>query len=260
MASNQSALSRFVSRLLRRSALDAEEQNAILGLSSQTQQFRTNFDIVTPGETVRHSCLIAHGFAARYDQMADGQRQLTAFHIEGDMCDLHSAVCPTAAWGMLALTTTTVLQVPHAEITQIASDYPAIALAFWRDGTVDASILAKWVGNLGRRDARARVAHLLCETGLRMELAGLASRDHFWFDITQSNLADAVGLTAVHVNRTLQALRAKGLIRTLSHTIYVDDWGRLADVAEFDPDYLLLKCSRTGDRTDRSTPLLARAH
>ena len=247
MNSNQAALSRFLSRLLRRSILNLEEREAILGLTSHAKQIRPNFDIVSPGETVDHSCLIAHGLAARYDQMADGQRQLNAFHIEGDMCDLHSVVCPTAAWGIMAMTATTVLLVPHEQLRKLVATYPAIALALWRDGTADASILAKWVGNLGRRDARARVAHLFCEMGVRMEMAGLATRNHFWFDVTQTNLADAVGLTAVHVNRMMQGLRSEGLIRTMSHNIYVDDWDSLADAAEFDPDYLLLGSGKMRD-------------
>jgi CRP-like cAMP-binding protein len=246
MPTSHAALSRFLSRLLRRSALGPKEQQAILNLSSRAEQFKANHDIVSPGQTVGHACLIAHGFAARYDQMADGLRQLTAFHIDGDMADLHSLVCPTAAWGIIALTTTTVRFVPHCELRQLVADHPAIAIAFWRDGTADASILAKWVGNLGRRDARARLAHVICETGLRMEVAGLGSRDQLWFDISQTNLADALGLTPVHVNRTFQALRAEGLIRSQSHTLYIDDWARLAGVAEFDPDYLLLSCSRKG--------------
>lgn len=241
MRTNQSALEHFLARLLRRSQLDPEERDAILSLSGQTHQFHANADIVSPGQTVSHSCLIAHGLAARYDQMADGQRQLNAFHIEGDMCDLHSVVCPTAAWGITALTTTTVFQVAHAELRPLVARYPRVALAFWREGTADASILAKWVGNLGRRGARARLAHLLCEMGLRMEASALGTRNQFWFDVTQTNLADATGLTPVHVNRTLQALRREGLIRTDSRMIYVDDWQRLTSVAEFDPDYLLLR-------------------
>jgi len=244
MTSYRSELSRFLNRLLRRSVLDYEERNAILSLSGRVEQFRPNFDIVSPGNTVDHSCLIGRGLAARYDQMANGQRQLNAFHIEGDMCDLHSLVCPTAAWGITAMTTTTVLQVPHVELRNIIASYPAVALAFWRDGTADASILAKWIGNLGRRDARARVAHLLCEMALRTEAAGIGSREHFWFAVTQNNLADAVGLTPVHVNRTMQVLRRERLIRSSSHYVYIDSWSRLVDVADFDADYLLLDCNR----------------
>lgn len=242
MPSNQSALSRFLSRLLSRSVLGNEEQRAILSLTSHATQVRANYDIVSPGDRLDHACLNAHGLAARYDQMADGKRQLTSFYIDGDMCDLHSVVCPTAAWGLIALTTTTVLHVPHCELCRLVETYPAIALAFWRDGTADASILAKWVGNVGRRDARARMAHVLCEMGIRMERAGLGKRDAFWLDVSQQNLADALGLTAVHVNRTLQMLRSEGFIRTQSRTIFIDNWARLSDLAEFDPAYLLLDC------------------
>lgn len=156
-----SALSLFLNRLLRRSALGAEEREAILSLSCDTRQHRTNYDIVSPAGAVSHSCLIADGFAARYDQMADGQRQLTAFHIEGDMADLHSLLCPLPAWGIVALVTTTVLEVPHKELQQLVVRYPQLAFAFWRDTAADMSILAKWVGNLGRRGARGQIAHIV---------------------------------------------------------------------------------------------------
>ncbi len=239
-SSNHAAMSRFVERLLSRSALSAEEQQAILGLTSHAHQIRANWDIVSPGDTVEHACLVADGLAARFNQMADGRRQITCFYIRGDMCDLHSVVSPTAAWGIAALTTTTVLHVPHRELRQLATTYPAIAMAFWRDITADASILAKWVGNVGRRDARTRIAHLLCETGMRMEKAQLGTRTCFAFEITQQQLSDATGMTAVHANRTIQALRGEGAIRTEGRTIHVEDWDRLTQIADFDPDYLLL--------------------
>lgn len=241
MPSNHAALARFLDRLLSRSPLSNEERNAILGLTSHANQVHANHDVVSPGQTVEHACLVAHGLVARYEQMKDGQRQLTAFHIPGDMCDLHSVPCPTTEWGLLALSTTTVVNVPHNELRALSARYPNLALAFWRDTTADASILAKWVGNLGQRDARQRLAHVICETGLRLEQAGLGSRDAFWFGVTQDNLADALGLTAVHVNRTLQSMRAEKLIRTDSRMIYIDDWKRICDVAGFDPSYLLLE-------------------
>lgn len=239
-SSNHSALSRFLDRLLTRSTLSTHEQQAILDLPSHAHQIRANWDIVSPGRTVEHACLLAHGLGARFDQMADGRRQITAIYVRGDMCDLHSVVAPTAAWGIAALSTTTVLHVPHRDLRELATAHPAIALAFWRDVTADASVLAKWVGNVGRRDARSRIAHLLCETGIRMEEADLGTRTCFPFEITQQQLADATGMTAVHVNRTMQALRGERVIQTDGRTIHVHDWDRLADIAEFDPAYLLL--------------------
>lgn len=234
------ALRAFLDSLLRRTALGPEEQQAILDLRGHAVQAQAHRDIVSPGQRVEHSCLVAEGLVARFDQMSDGRRQIVAFHIPGDMCDLHSLAVPLAGWGMEALTPSTVLLVPHSELWAAASAYPAIALAFWRDTTADGAILAKWASNLGRRDALSRLAHLLCETGLRMEAAGLGTRTRFVFLATQAQIADAMGLTSVHVNRMLQELRRMRVVRTEHRTIHVEDWDRLASIAEFDPAYLLL--------------------
>lgn len=241
MSIERHALERFLARLMSRSVLTPEEQEAILALDCRSAHVPPRVDIVSPGKKVDHSCLVAKGLAARVDQMRNGQRQITAFHIPGDMCDLHSVIAPTAAWGIAALTTTMVVHIPHAALRRLVETYPAVALAFWRDGTADACVLAKWVGNLGRQDARARLAHLVCELGMRMEHAGLGTRLLFDLNATQEQLADALGLTPVHVNRTLQRLRAEGVIATGRQTVEVRDWARLVQIAEFDPAYLLLR-------------------
>ncbi len=238
--SNHNSMSLFLDRLLRRSCLTDADQQAVLNLKSHAHQVEARRDIVRPGEKVSHATLVVNGLAARFDQMRDGRRQFTALHLAGDMCDLHSTVAPVAGWGIEALTTTTVLYVPHSELTALVARNPSIALAFWRDTTADASILAKWVGNLGRRDARSRMAHLLCELGMRMEQAGLGTRTCYALHATQEQLSDVLGLTAVHVNRTLQALRADGLVRVENRTVHVDNWQLLADAAEFDETYLLV--------------------
>jgi CRP-like cAMP-binding protein len=239
-ASSHSALSRFLARLTLRSQLNDEEQRAILGLTCEAREVRANHDILRPGEKTENATLIGHGLAARFDAMKDGRRQLTAIYIPGDMCDLHSVVAPIAGWGLMALSPTSIFLVPHAELKHLARRYPAIAMAFWRDTTVDGSILSKWVGNLGRRDAKARTAHLICEMGVRMEAARLGKPDCFPLDMTQTQLAEVLGLTAVHTNRTLQDLRRDALISTEARTMTVADWQRLCDLAEFDPVYLLL--------------------
>jgi CRP-like cAMP-binding protein len=123
-------------------------------------------------------------------------------------------------------------------LRRVAKEYPAIAEAFWRDCVVDASILSQWVVNVGRRDARMRLAHLLCEVAVRMEQAGLGNRAAFELNVTQTQLADALGLTSVHVNRVLQALRREGLIATRSREVRILDWDRLAALGEFDGVYL----------------------
>lgn len=238
--SNHSALTRFLSRLTLRSMLSDEEQDAVLSLRGRSQVLGANHDIIRPGDHTEEATLVAHGITARFDAMRNGDRQITSFYIRGDMCDLHSVMAPVAGWGLMAVSSTTILRIPHSELEQLARNYPALAFAFWRDTTVDASILSKWVGNLGRRNAKSRVAHVLCEMGIRSEAVGLGTKECFTLDASQNLLADAVGLTAVHVNRTLQDLRKRGFISNIGRTISVPDWARLRTVAEFDPAYLLL--------------------
>ena len=234
------ALTNFLRRLTMRSELTHEERNAVLALPGHTHQVRANYDIIQPGRETGEATLVVHGLAARFDPLSDGRRQITALYFKGDMCDLHSVVSPIAGWGLMALSNTVILKVPHAALKTLAIKFPALAFAFWRDTTADASIISKWVGVLGKRTSRSRMAHLLCEVALRLEAVGLADRDRFDLDMSQERLAEAVGMTAVHVNRTLQDLRSGRVIRSHGRTIEIPDWSRLAEVAEFDPTYLLL--------------------
>ena len=234
------ALSLFLQRLLIRSALNREEQQAILTLSGEQHAQGARHDIVSPGETVQSACLVARGLVARYDQMLNGERQVTSYYIAGDMCDLHSLVVPKASWSITAVDQVSIVRIPHSQLRELCLRYPAIALAFWRDGTVDASIFAKWVGNIGRRSAKARIAHIICEMGMRSEIAGLGERTSFQLNATQSQLSEATGLTPVHVNRTLQDIRKEGLLTFSKGHVEVTDWDALVATAEFDPAYLLL--------------------
>lgn len=236
---SDSALQRFLARLLCRSPLSSDEQAAILNLRGQTVQVAAHRDIVLPGEETGSACLVIDGLVARFDQMSNGTRQITSLYIPGDMCDLHSVVSPTAGWGLTAVAPTSTLRILHSDLRELAVKHPGIAFAFWRDTTVDASIAAKWVSNVGRRDARSRMAHLFCEIGIRAERAGIGSRTDFPLPITQTQLGDALGLTPVHVNRTLQTLRHDGLVATENRRVHVARWNELADLAEFDPRFLL---------------------
>ena len=258
-SSRHSGLYRFLNRLLLRTPLSAEEQEAILDLPCTMRQIAPHTDLVAPGETVEHACLVSKGIMARFDQMRGGQRQITAFHIAGDMCDLQSVLTPTVSWGTASMNAATVLFIPHAALRRAARAYPALAVAFWRDGASDASVLAKWIANIGRQDSRARLAHLMCEFGLRSELAGLGTRMSFTFDVTQEQLADALGLTSVHVNRTLQRLRAEGVLTTRGRAVDVLDWERLALIAEFDPGYLLAQRPKPWQRVVREAAELVGA-
>lgn len=173
----------------------------------------------------------------RFDQNGSGARQITALHIPGDMPDLHSVVQPTATSALQAVATSTIIQIPHSALRQAAAESPAIAEAFWRDCMVDAMILAQWVTNVGRRDARSRLAHLLCEMGCRMKAAPVNNKVTYKLRMTQSHLADACGLTPVHINRTLMGLREMGTSFRGSD-VRIDDWAALAAMGDFDRNYL----------------------
>lgn len=135
----------------------------------------------------------------------------------------------------------TALMIPHRQLQELCVRYPGVAVAFWRDGTADASIFAKWVGNLGRKKAKARIGHIFCEMGVRNEAAELGTKTSFELPLTQDQLADAAGLTTVHVNRTLQQMKREGLLQFKNRRVEIPDWKALAHVAEFDPAYLLLE-------------------
>jgi CRP-like cAMP-binding protein len=223
----------FVSRLCLHSQLSEEEQSAILRLPSRARQAAANRDIVRLGETTDHACFVVDGLVARFGQNAEGARQITAFLIPGDVADLHSAVLPQATSALQALTTTTILQVPHADLHGVAKAYPGIAEAFWRECMIHAGILSQWVVNVGRRDALTRMAHLLCEMAVRY-----GAFNSYRFPATQTHLADATGMTPVHVNRTLRTLREHGLAAARPRLVQILDWDRLQRAGEFDSGYL----------------------
>lgn len=223
-----------------RSALSAEEQDAILQLPCEVIDVAANQDFIRPGETSRHVCIVAEGLVGRIAQTAAGARQIFALHIPGDIPDLHSLVAPQASTGLQALSRSNMLTVPHAALLPLLDLYPRIGLALWRDCVVDASILSTWVLNLGRRSGDARLAHLLCEMAVRYALIGRGRDQRFDLPATQLQLAECTGMTSVHLNRMMMELRSRGLVGTRTPTIEILDWKRLADLAGFDANYLHL--------------------
>lgn len=161
-----------------------------------------------------------------------------SFHIRGDICDLHSLLVGRMDHSISTLTPGKVAAIPHATILDWTQRYPALGRVLWWDTLIDAAIFREWMVNVGRRSAYQRIAHLLCELVTRMHTAGLAKDYTCDLPITQTELADATGLSTVHVNRTLQELRGKGLIELQNGTFLALDWARLKEAAGFDPAYL----------------------
>ena len=228
----------FVDRLLVRSTLLEDEQQALLGLPNQRVAIKARRDFVPENEQTSFSCMIVSGLVGRFGQLDSGVRQITAFHVPGAMADLHSAVRPIGVGGLHALVDTTILKVPHDAIRDVSARYPGVAEALWRDCMLDAAILNQWVVNVGRRSARTRLAHIFCEMALRY------GQDHeallsYAFPITQEQLGEASALTGVHVNRSLKTLRDEGLVSLDRGRVTIHDWAKLARAGEFNSSYLI---------------------
>jgi CRP-like cAMP-binding protein len=154
------------------------------------------------------------------------------------MADIHRVATPRAGSTLQTLTTTLIVRVPVKSLRSVAFNSPAITQAFWAYSAVDAAVLAQGAVNLGRRDAKARMAHFLCEIGMRSECSGLATRNEFLLEASQGQIGDALGLTAVHVNRTLKALRHSRAVTIDGRIIRIHDWAMLTAIGDFDPSYL----------------------
>jgi CRP-like cAMP-binding protein len=235
-----SVLAPMLSKLQTWRPLDSGDREAVLALPCRTAKFRPQEYIVREGDKPRHTCLILAGFAFRHKVAGNGGRQIFSIHMKGDLADLQNSLLGTADHNLQALTHVEIALIPVEAIQKIAFDRPAVGRAMWYETLVEGSIFREWTLNVGRRDARTRAAHMLCEFALRLELAGLSERDRYELPMTQEQLADALGLTSVHVNRTLQGLGADGLISRTNRSVQIEDWPGLAKVGDFDSAYLHL--------------------
>jgi CRP-like cAMP-binding protein len=228
-------------RLSLREDLDAADRKAILALPFSRRKLDAGQYLVWDGDRPLNSCLLLAGFAYRHKHAGDGGRQIMSFHMKGDLVDLQNSLLRTADHNVQMLTAGEVALIPVEAIREIAFKHPKVGMAMWYETLVEGSIFREWVLNIGRRDARTRIAHLLCEFALRLETAELGVQTAYELPITQEQLADAVALTSVHVNRTLMKLEQDGLISRTKRNISIVDWAALIKVADFEPRYLHLK-------------------
>jgi len=226
--------------------LNEGDRAAVLALPHTLKTIEPGGYIVREGDKPTHSCLLQSGFVFRHKIVADGARQICAIHMSGDMVDLQNSLLGTADHNVQALTLAEVALVPREAVKAIAFERPAIGMSMWLDTLVDGSIFREWIANVGRRNARTRVAHLLCEFALRLEAAGLGKHTSYTLPMTQEQLADCTGLTSVHVNRTLRGLDADGVISRTSRSVTVDDWKRLAAEGDFTSGCLHLREDQLG--------------
>lgn len=197
-------------------------------------------DLSREGDTPTAVFIMLRGWACRYKFLDDGRRQILAFFLPGDICDLNIFILRRRDHSIGALTDVAAAEVGRAQFDELMVAHPRVTQALLWDSLVTMAIQREWTMSLGQRAALERIAHLLCELYLRLRGAGLAEGGRCAFPVTQADLADAMGLSKVHVNRTLQELRQEGLIRLANRQLAILDLEGLKQVALFDANYLHL--------------------
>jgi CRP-like cAMP-binding protein len=194
--------------------------------------------VVRREERVRSSSLLLEGVMCRYMDDRQGNRQIVAFHVPGDFVDLHGFAMRHLDHDVAALTPVRVAMAGHDRLERIVAGYPRLTRLLWFSTLLDAAMHREWVFRLGRLEADGRVAHLFCELHARLAMVDMVRDGIFRFPVTQIDLAEASGITPVHLNRVLRSLRERGLMTFRSGDVHIFDLDALAALADFDPAYL----------------------
>ena len=228
-------LSRAFSRF---SELGDDGLKAIRAMPVEEREIPASTYLVREGQKPQRCAFLVSGFCYRQKLTIDGHRSIVALQVPGDFIDSQNLFLEESDHDVVALTRTIVVDMELNDLRQLVGAHPSINRALWREGLVEASISREWLLNVGRRDAHERVAHLLCEISARLEAAGHARELTYELPMTQEQLGDALGLTAVHINRVLKGLEKDGLIRRRKREVAIADWQQLRRLADFNDRYL----------------------
>jgi CRP-like cAMP-binding protein len=224
--------------------LTDDERQALETLPLQIVALKENQDIVRMGDRPSRSCLLLSGFTCTYKVTGDGKRQIHNFNIPGDIPDLQSLHLQVLDNSLGTITPCSVGFIPHEALDELCERHYRIAKALWRETLIEGAIFREWMTSIGQREAYPRIAHLLCEMLVRLRAVGLVTGYSCEWPITQSEIGDALGVTTVHVNRVLQAMRADGLIELKGERLNIPDWEKLKEAGDFDPTYLHLESNQ----------------
>ena len=231
-------MSRLVLRLSRFQLLSADEARAFEGAAGPVRLHRPHEDLVREGESTAHISLLVSGFAYGFRVLPDGRRQIVSYLIPGDLCDPRLLLLPAAAHTVSTLTAANVVVFTREALLGLIDRNPRIARALCWLALQEEMIAREWLVNIGQRTALERLAHLLCEIFTRMQAVELTDGGRCELPLTQVELADTLALSTVHINRTLQELRRKGLVSLSGGMLEIHDFNALRSVAMFSADYL----------------------
>lgn len=230
----------LIAKLAAIGKLTPEYEAAIRQLPFRMSELDRGDDAVMDGQVMHHCCVVLKGMLHRHKHMQDGSRQILSFHPSGDIPDLQSLHLKKVDYTLSATTPTVIGLIRHSDMQAMLRANPGLTDLFWRDTLIDAAKFLTWMMLIGQASAEARMAHLFCEMFMRLKSVGAASGFEFPFKATQADLADAMGMSIVHANRTLQELRSSGLLAFSNGTVEILDWPRLQELGQFDSGYLHL--------------------
>jgi CRP-like cAMP-binding protein len=239
----------FVEKLRGYAPLSPTDEAMLEAACRRSRKFPAGYDLILEGDPPGPVFVILLGWACRYKILPGGSRQIISFLMPGDFCDMHGAVLDEMDHSVATLTDAEVVAIPREEMETLVEVRPNLAKAFWWTQLVDEGVLRATIVSMGRRTSVERVAHLLCELCFRMRHIGIATAETFVMPFTQIVLADAVGLTPVHVNRVVGKLRAQGALDLGIGTLVIADLTVLAQIAGYDGNYLHRRLGEQLSRT-----------
>lgn len=233
-------ISAHLKKLRQRTEISAEEEQSIRAAVADVRSVGSDQVVIQAGDELSHSVMLLDGWMARVKDLPSGGRQIAELQLAGDFVDLHGFTLKRLDHDVVTLTKCTIGIVPHDRVREITERLPRLSRIYWFMTNVDAAITRELVLSLGQRSAIGRMAHLFCELSWRLQIVGRSENDGYEFPLTQRELAECLGLTVVHVNRTLQELRRRGLVELENRQLTIRDRRGLEGIAEFDPSYLYL--------------------
>ncbi|MEG3089602.1 Crp/Fnr family transcriptional regulator [Sphingomonas sp. PB4P5] len=236
----------FVKKLSGLAELTAADASALEKATSRTRRYTARKDLIREGDEPGPMFVILEGWACRYKVLPNGARQIMAFLMPGDACDLHIKLLAEMDHSIQTISAALVATVTKAEMQAMMLEHPNIASAMYSAQLVDEGIMRAWIVSMGRRSSIERVAHLMCELYLRAHGIGLVVHQEFSFPLSQTVLADALGMTAVHINRVLKELRLSGAIALTRGSLIIRNPVLLIQIAGFDENYLHRRLRQAG--------------
>ena len=243
----------FLRKMAFGAELTAEDLGVLAEVSANPRPIAAKTDLSSEGDAPTNVHLVMAGYACRYKVLPNGRRQIMAIFVPGDLCDLHVQILGEMDHSIGTLSDAMVVDISPATIEELIAN-PRINRGLWWMTLVDEGTLREWLVSMGQRDAAEQMAHVFCELHLRLQSVGLAEGDSFDLPGTQDDLADLMGVTPVHVNRTLAALRETHLVKFERGRLTIPDVARLRAFGGFDPNYLHLRDGRTRSNQMNEAP------